>query len=303
MSRFLVIVVSFIYLSSLADLFRPEAEHFHPNVPIVWAVTNKLPSHVEVYETVQTNFSNAALSNAMAMGSFKPIDISSQSKDLIIFESRKNTVLVRCLKISQPQGSVDYFKSQTNYASIHGVPSFDETKRLALEYLRLFGGDTNQVSLKPSSRTEQTVSSYDKRGGTMTNKAVSARGIILSRSLNGIDCSDSLFIEFGNDATVIMLKLNWRYLKPHELIKTPGKNEILNMLKAGKAAVLPNVNGDDVPADARSFRIVEATPVYRLQNAKDVVYPFTDFEVIAESKTNAASFYIECPLVPISDHF
>jgi hypothetical protein len=301
MSRYLVIVVSFIYLSSLADLFRPEAEHFHPNAPIVWAVTNKLPSSVEIYETVQTNFSKSVLSNAMVMGSFRPIDMTSQSKDMIVFESRKNTVLVRCLRLSQTQGSVDYFKSQTNYASVHGVPSFDEAKRLALNYLHLFGGDTNQVSSKPSPRTEQTVSSYDKQGGTMTNRAVSARGIILSRVINGIDCSDSLFIEFGNDATVIMLKLNWRYLKPHLLIKTPGKNEILNMLKAGKAAVLPNVNGDDVPADARTFTIVKATPVYRLQNARDVVYPFSDFEVIAGSKTNATSFYIECPFVPVDN--
>jgi hypothetical protein len=296
MRRFLFVAILFICSSSLADFVWPEAEKFNPNAPLIWAVTNRLPSSMEIYATVQTNFSLSVLSNAMAMGSFKPLDIKSQSKDEIAFEARKNTVLVRSLKISQTEGSIDYFNAITDYSSIHGVPSYDETKRLALDYLRRFGCNTNQVSAV-SPRTELTVDNYNKRGGQMTNEAVGGRGIMLRRQINGVNCSDNFLIEFGNDAVVSRLDMNWRVLKPNRLVKMPRKRKFLDQIKSGQTTVLPDGNGGVAPSQAGSFTITKAALVYRLLNPKEFGYPSIDFYIVADmGKTNDTTFRIECPI-------
>ncbi len=133
----------------------------------------------------------------------------------------------------------------------------------------------------------------------MINNVVTSRGIMLCRQIDGIELSDSFLIEFGNDSAVATLKMNWRSLKPYQRYKTARPNEITDWIKAGRAVVFPDVNGDDsVPVQAKKFTITKATPVYLSRNAQGFVFPSVDLEVVADiGSTNATTFYLNCPIL------
>jgi hypothetical protein len=284
-------------ISSLADTFHPKGEFFRPAVPIVWAATNILPQTMMVYQV--TNFSQAVLSNAMAIGSFRAIDIVSKDKDQIVFETHQDERLVRRLKISPAQCWIDYLQSQADTSSVHGVPSYDETEKLALDYLSRFGYDTNQIISKGKPRTEGTVETYDKKGGSLVNKSVYSRGITFYREIDGIDMEESFSIEFGNDASVTRLSTDWKNLQPYHMLKTATRDEIAGWIKAGRGMILPGVNsGCSVPDHAKTLTITEATPVYVKRNTGKFIYPSANLKIIADiGTTNAATFYVECPVL------
>ncbi|EEF63390.1 hypothetical protein Cflav_PD6025 [Pedosphaera parvula Ellin514] len=54
---------------------RLEGEVYHTSAPITWAATNGLPPSLMVYKTVPQSFSKGVVSNAMALGSFKPTNL------------------------------------------------------------------------------------------------------------------------------------------------------------------------------------------------------------------------------------
>jgi hypothetical protein len=134
----------------------------------------------------------------------------------------------------------------------------------------------------------------------MTNKVVSSRGIMLCRQIGGVSCSDSMLIEFGNDATVSRLIMNWKVLSPYQKVKAFNKSEIVNQIKSGNVKILPDINGDiEVPPHPKTLTITKATPVYRYRNAKEYIFPCMDIEAIVdEGKTNAVGLQFECPIVP-----
>lgn len=307
MNRNLLTVVCLatsVVTPTLANSLGPEPETFHPNAPIIWAATNVWPENMRIYQTVETNFSQMALSNAMAMGAFKPINITSQKREAVVFEVHQDTALMRSLKISSTQGSIDYLKSQTDYSSVRGVPSFEATVKLAMSYLQRFDCDTNQIIIT-ATPMEGTVETYAKKNGPMVSKVVYERGTTFYRQLDGIKERDSSFmIYFGNDASVNSLHLNWQVLRPCQFHKTASLNEIISLIKSGRATIYPAANGEQpIHAQAKTFTITKITPIYVTRGTKELVYPSADLEIIADvGTTNASMFYLNCPLVDETSH-
>src|SRR6267154_6143952 len=78
-----------------------EGEPFSTKAAVIWAATNSLPSTFGVYEA-DSYFKQSAISNAMTIGGFKPINlIPSSDKALLHFQdNRDRTYMTRFLKIS-----------------------------------------------------------------------------------------------------------------------------------------------------------------------------------------------------------
>jgi hypothetical protein len=240
----------------------------------------------------------------MSLASFKPVDIVSQNTNLIVFEGRLNNVLVRSLKISPTQGTIEYFETQTNYSTIHGVPSSDKTVNLAFNYLFMLSGDTNQVTPKAKAIREGTVETYNKPNGDMLSNKMYSRGTTLYRQLDGIQEKGSFMqIDFGNDAKVNYLSLHWRLLLPFKLCKTATADEIVGFINNGRSLIYLDPTGKNAaPVRAKTLTITKATPVYRTRNAPDFVLAFSDLEVVADiGTTNEESFYVCCPICPESE--
>ena len=206
MSRLFVVGFCVLVGTASSSLSQERLEVFHSNAKIVWAVTNTLPDRFAIYQKV--NLSNVVLSNVMAITSFKPVDIASSGHDETVFEQRQNTKLVRCLKISAVENSIDYFDTPTNYSSVENVPMFDDMVKQAENYLLLLGGNTNEIAHTKQPRTEETVSTFDKKGGKVISKNVYSRGVTFNRQIDGIQVEDYFFVELGSNAKIIRLKMN-----------------------------------------------------------------------------------------------
>jgi hypothetical protein len=282
------------------DSLRLEGEPFHPNVPIAWAATNYQSKSVAVYKTIQQAFPQTVISNAMAIGSFKPINlIQSQDKSLMLFQDhRDKSEMTRFLKISPLRGWINYYNGRAEGTPIKGVPTFEEAEILATDYLQRLGVEPNHIIPKPWPRTEKTITSFDKKGGHETNKVVSMRGVFLFRQIDGIQIVGNSFrIEFGNDAKPFSFEFSWPALQPLRRYQSANPGEIMRWMKAGRA-VDPNPNTH--PIEAKAFTIAKAILLYQGNVegvAQDIIYPFAQIEMLADTGTNNVTFTVNCPII------
>jgi hypothetical protein len=304
MNRFMLCVllaVGSIAMHSLAEPLRLDGKAYHPNAPIIWAATNTLPQSFVVYKVVPQSLSQAVISNAMAIGSFKPLNlIPSTDKALLHFQdNRDKTYMTRFLKIAPAQGWMSYYDGRTGGMPVKGVPTFEEADRLAMDYLRRLGGDPNQLAVKPRPRIEGTTTSFDKKGGHETNKVVHARGIILYREIDKIQLMGKCFsIEFGNNAKPSMFELNWKNLQPQHRYAIASSEKIINWIKAGKAV---NPDFEPILIQAKTLAVTKITPLYLGDIggvAQEIIYPFAQLEVVANAgTTNQVNFFLHCPII------
>src|SRR6266487_5105165 len=198
---------SFIGYYGYADSLKLTGEPFRPMPPIVWAATNNtLPTTIWVLKCVPKPFSEMAISNAMAIGSFKPLNLmKSQEKGLLHFQdNRDKTYMTRFLKISSLNGAISYYNGRVEGKKIENVPTFEEAEKLAKDYFRSLGGDTKQILPKPISRTESTMRSLDRKTGKEGEGRVIRRGVIFYRQMHEIQVSggSSFVIQFVSNAKI-----------------------------------------------------------------------------------------------------
>ena len=293
---------------SFAESSPLEGEPFRPAAPVFWAApTNDLPTTLMVYKVVPQQFSKEVMSNILAITSFKPRALKlSPDKKTMHWEDNRGGAMRRRLTISPALGWIDYLDTKaveisTNAAK--GVPSFEEVERLALEYCRRLGGDTNQLAMHPTSRTYNHRTLFNKKGGDMILEDVTARGIMVTRQVDGIRFAGSsgrggLYIEFANQSKLHALTMNWRNLQPHQRHKTANPNAIVAWVAAGKA-VEPNPAED--ASQARKLTITKITPYYLGEVGgapQDLVLPFAQLEVVADLEgTNKATLVLHCPII------
>jgi hypothetical protein len=296
----ILIVVSAVYSARAVSL---EGERFQPDAPIEWRATNSLPERMAVYKVVPQSFSGAVISNAMALGSFKPTQrIRTPDKGLLYFEDNREN-MTRFLRIMPAQGWIRYHDNKAGGHPIRSVPSFEEVERLASSWFERLGGDVNELDPRPRPRSETTVTSFTRPGGQQISKLVGARWITMFRQIDGIDLSGKCFsIEFGNDARVKDLELSWRKLEPVKRYRTISKEQIMDHLKGGRAVIPPVLLA---PPPAKALKVTGVRPWYVGVTEgvpQDTIYPVVNVDMVATDKAGSNfEFTVQCPAIAIEE--
>ena len=292
---------------SFADSIRLQGEQFKPSVPIKWAATDKLPNSLTIYKVIAANFSQAVISNAMALGSLKTVNLLNPPHETGTIEFRDKREQGAANHVLRLSGHADWIEYNYNHmdeklGDVHGVPTIDEAQTLILKYFISLGGDTNEIMPKPWQHGDTTLTQLN-RSMQPTNKVVSARCVYIHRHLGGVQViGNYMWVDFGNDAKPQSLHMKWTSLQPHRTQKTASENQILEWLKAGKG-VRPEVLQVGPPADitgAKSFTIKRASPVYGNETESDppgFLRPFVELVIETDTGTNKADFVVDCPIL------
>jgi hypothetical protein len=288
------------------------------NAEIIWAAqTNAWPEALWVYKAMPQEFSDAVISNLMALASFTAKD-RTKTPAYLVAEDKKTAFFgqlegkYKHLAICPTLGYIEYHDPKAEASSqlqpVTDVPDQDETTRLGLRYLRLLGIDRSQLATKPGTSdldlhwergTIQYADQKTKNWITLTNEF----GVYFRRRIDGINVSGiglrgGVRISFGNNAAVADLQLCWRNLKPHELRDCVPPDHIVRSLRAGRIP-LPSQAGP--PAQVRRITIKEATPWYDTKpgdEPEDLVFPKLDIIVRVDSLETTNTVTITCPIFP-----
>ena len=292
-----------------ADVFRLDGVAYRPNVPVVLgeSATN-LPASVMVYEVIHQQFSKEMFSNVLAMAGFtsKTMRLSTDKKTMS-WKHEENGRLVRVLDIAPVYGSIEYkdYRAVQGWGeSPQGVPARADVDRMAMDYLQRLGGNTNEIFFNHRSLTERKQSHFDKKAGKYGEAAVTMRGGMYARQLDGIRFlgvggRGGFEIDFGNNAKVASLHLDWRNLKPYRRYRTLTRDEILSNVVTG-CAVISSEHGD-IPTSPSKLTISKITPYYMSETSgvpEQFVFPFVSLDMVAQTgNTNTDTFYLDCPIL------
>jgi hypothetical protein len=275
---------------------------FRPTVPVTWAANSPTPEGFAVFKIPAVKAPQSIISNAMTIGTFKPINlVKSKENGVIEFRDRPGEDdWTRFLKMSASQGWVKYYDKLAGGRPARGVPGFEEIQKQALRLFVLLGGDTNQLPPKPWPHNESTFQTYDKPGGNLISKGVSRRSICLFRQVDGIPVmGNSLSVDFGNDAKPITLEMNWPPLNPVQRFRVATKDEMLALIKSGKAfiQVFPPPPEDISPA--KSYKVKNVVPLYAELSSEGerLMKPYGSLLVEADVNGRAVEFVVNCPIL------
>jgi hypothetical protein len=274
---------------------------FRPTAPITWTASTPVPKALAVYKIATAKLPQAIISNAMTIGSFRPINLTkSQDKNQIEFRDKPGREdVTRFLKLTSTQGWAEYYDRLAGGSPSHGVPTFEEAQKLTLRYFVLLGGNTNELPSRPWPHRESTSKTYDKPGGRLINQGVSMRSICLFRQIDGIGIiGNSLSADFGNDAKPITLEMNWPPLNLVERFRTASKAEILALLKSGKSFVQAWPPPDEDVTHAKSFKVKNVIPLYgEFSSAGERwIKPYGSLLMEADMNGRAVELVVNCPI-------
>ncbi len=298
----LIFVVLGTSFSSPADSFELKGVAYPPsNVEIVWkaSVTN-LPTGLWIYKPIPRDFSMAVISNAMAIGSFKMLDIvNPRDTNGIQFRDKKDIwESRRRLTISPAQGAIEYnsiMPSSENRKIPIGVPTEEEGIKLAWDYLFKLGIDRSQA-MQPHARVDME-SMFKKDVTDWEGPYQCAVGV--SRCIDGIRAYGGNFrIVFRRRAEVESIHLSWPDLVPYECHPVANENEIINYIKNGQAVLpVPEFHFEKL-AGMKRMTVTKITPYYFFEPASDgLFHPFAELEVNADLGNTNFNFQLRCPIL------
>lgn len=301
-----------IQAASSAELFRTEGAVVKTDAPISWgSITNQLPDTVQVFRVLPQTFTKEAMSRAMEIAGVKPLTMKVSADKKIMqwrFNDEKGT-LQRGLEICPSRGWISLFnyqvEQQGNMPS-QGVPAFERVDELALQYLKQFGGDTNQLSFHPCYRTDKKRSMYARRNGPALFDDVTMRGCMYARQVDGISfigksSCGGLWVEFGNHEKVGRLNLLWRKLKLDKKYRVASFKQVTKLIRAGQAT-LPEQDFDPQwLASAKNVTINGIILHYSGQTGdadQSIAFPFAELQakVILED-SSSRDCILFCPIL------
>jgi hypothetical protein len=291
---------------AFGDTLQLAGERFQPKVSVVWDTTNVIPDTLAVYKVGTQELSKAVVSNVFELTGFKFVN-RLNPKDKVTWEFKDDRERPRkFLRIVPSAGWVSYLNEDVKaptVSKVKGVPTREEITALLYGYLPKFGISTNDLKLKPETRTEEKGQRFDKKGGTWSSEVVFSRGIGLPRKIDGIPVKGSgfaggLMMTFANEGKVQQLEFLWRKYEPFEKKKTASKDELLERLKAGKA--VRAVFEEDI-SDVTKFRVVGFQLWYDarapMEGSQDLMFPFVELEMFGDKATNNVHFWVQCPIL------
>ena len=273
------------------------------------APTDALPNRITIYQTVPQRLSDMAISNVLAIGSFKRTDgkLSKDGKTMRWQDATKNPT--RTLEITPGLGLIRYSNNKAIAdmgAAIHDVPDERATEQLALDYALRVEAATNQLAFHPRFGTDEKRSHFARDGKATYEDIVAMRGLMFSRQIDGIRFAGAsgrggFAIEFGNDAKVSKLHLNWCSLKPVSEEQTATPSKILSWVQNGSAVLSADSPSLDEPP--RRLTVKKITPLYLggiAGESSKRIYPFALLDVVAETGNGSNMvFYLNCPIISL----
>ena len=280
------------------------------NVEVIWSAdsSNHWPENLWVYKVIPQEFSPAVISNLMALGPFTMKDKTDSSglfaldKKAVCFQDKSD--VLHWLEILPTLGYVKYYHQNAEAKAVSaikdvpepavGVPNQEETTRLGLKYLRLFGIDSSQLATKPGTNDldlhwETQTTGWNDQKTFKEIDETNVFGVIFLRWIDGLKIRGlfrgGMDISFGNHAQVFQLEICWRNLQPYELHDCPLPEQVIQWIKDGQVR-LRAVRGR-LPKNIRKLTITGAEFFYdgKLGNEPmDFVFPFADFTATAEGE-------------------
>jgi hypothetical protein len=251
----------------------------------------------------------------MAIGHFTMKNFSTtsesrfQDEHLIYFfdwNSQSNH-LRRFMYIAPTLGVINY-TSQRNYnAPIEAVPTADEAKKMAEDVLFQLGIDRLLICNPKTGYDETNIKfKYDRETRQAIQPGttkVTLRGVSFSRRIDGVQESSAwcFLIHFRSHGEIEDFSLCWRNILPSESHQVVTPEEIVEMIKSGKAVLPPQMSDMTGLDSAKKLTVVKITPRYYNGTSKeslDFMYPYADLEMTAEiESTNTTTFYLSCPIL------
>jgi hypothetical protein len=106
--------------------------------------------------------------------------------------------------------------------------------------------------------------------------------------------------EFGNRGKIKRFDLVWRNLAPHEIRPLASPNEVIALIREGRA-VAPMQDFDwTASLHATQLTITDVRLYYFDRPGMeplDFMYPYAELELAAHSGTNTSTFYLTCPIL------
>jgi hypothetical protein len=282
------------------------------SMKIIWAVpTNIWPvDKIWSYKVIPQEFSDAVISNAMAIGSFTMNDkrkLSAEAlaidKKAICFNDKDKT---KWLEILPSFGYIKYYDQNAEAKAVSaikdipepvvGVPDLPEATRLGLKYARLFGIEVSQLARKSGTgdfdlHWEITRREWIDQKTKNEIDEIQGFGIYFTRCVDGIEMSGfgDVYVDFGNNAKVHEFQLSWRNLQPYQLLDnfvTP--EQLVESIQSGQTP-LPILAGWPID-EIKTLTITNATPRYSRKpgdEPMDFVAPALQLDAIIDNgKTN-----------------
>jgi hypothetical protein len=315
-------VFSFLLVAGLAasasgGTFPNESPASPQGRKIIWAVpTNIWPvDKIWSYKVIPQQFSDAVISNAMAIGSFTmkdkrklSADELSIDKNAICFRSKDET---KWLIIVPSLGYIEYYDGNADAKAVSavkdvpepvvGVPNLAEATPLALKYARLLGIEVSQLATKFGTRDLDLHWIVRTRGWTdqKTKKEIDEIerfGVSFTRCIDGVPVSTfgDFEVDFGNNAKVSKMVISWRNLQPYELFSNfVSPEQVVKSIQNGQTA-LPKL--DEWPLDQiKTLTITNATPRYGRKAGDeplDFVVPALQLDAIIDNgQTNKSIWF------------
>ena len=306
-------VCAFLFIGLAASVNGGTFTNESPaGIKIIWAVpTNVWPvDQIWTYRVIPHVFSDAVVSNAMAIGSFTikdrvtlPPDTPAIDKNGFYFGNKDET---KELIIAPTLGYITYYNQDADAKMtsaikgvpepVVGVPELPEATRLGLHYARLLGMDVSLFSQKSHSTDFDLHWIVTTRGWTdkKANKQIKETDdfrVSFTRRIDGFPVSGfgDFEVYFGNNAKVSKLVVSWRGLQPYELhtnLVTP--EQVVKSIADGRTS-LPQIPRF-LMGPIKTLIITNATPRYNRNledQPMDFVVPALRLDVIVDDgKTN-----------------
>jgi hypothetical protein len=286
----------------------PPGERYQPpaTVQIIWKATNDLPKALWVYKVVPQEFPAAVVTNLLAIGHLQAKDTAKQPANLpldrnLMYFRDKTTKWNHSLLIAPTLGWIQYTdQSGSSRELVEGVPGDAEVETLALDCLFRLGIDRSLLADKPRSRYPAVQGKLDSHGQKLTEE-VFQRGISFVRRIDGVmDAGKSFWIEFGNRGKIKRFDLVWRSLSPHEIRPLALPNEVIAVIREGRA-VAPMQDFDWTASLHATQLIITDVRLYYFDRPGieplDFMYPYAELELAAHFGTNMSNFYLSCPIL------
>jgi hypothetical protein len=297
------------------DSSQTNGTYLPSSVEIVWsAPTNQWPQALWVYKVEPQEFPPAVISNLLALANFTIKDRAKSApghppiKDPKAFYFR-NSDESRRLGIFPSLGWIEYHDGGALAPMdkpIRNVPSEEEIRPLALNFVRLLGIDRSLLETKLDSPEldayglRGTRRHMDQGSGKLVTE-INYRGIFFVRRIDGIPIggiglNGGLQITFANSAKVMDLQVSWRNLKPFELHQCASPEEIVQWLKSGRIALPASVGS---AWRIRTITIQKAVPLYDGKygdEPQDFVSPYLGIEAVVNSGSNSIPVQFKAPI-------
>ena len=253
------------------------------------------------------------ISNAMAIGHFTMKDMSRGShpilkdKHLIYFFNTNELNLPRFLFIAPTLGAMEYNSRRHNNAHVEDVPTADGAEKMAEDVLFQLGVDRSLVCNPKTGYDETSIKfKYNRQTHQLVQPGttnVTLRGVAFRRRIDGILESSAwcFLIHFRSHGEIEDFSFMWRNLLPQESHCVLTLDEIVKIIKSGKAVLPPQFCDTSDVDKATRLTINKITPYYYNGTGKeslDLMYPYAEMEVSADlSPTNSRLFYLQCPIL------